>query len=143
MSGLVSCPADLRAAVEQMLLDLDLMSLEVGLIPASDQRHCGHCVRVVWCHNPGWYRELCAMFPRNRRCRKPRFTDSRVKRGQVRQALYRLLADGTRSQLAWPLLGLAKGLRCGLETEVETTFDDVAMAFGCGAEPPTVAASGF
>lgn len=143
-SALVACPANLREAVQWMLQELDIMSLHVGLIPAPEQRHCGHCVRVVWCHNPGWYRDLCAMFPRRRRLRNYRYTDSTVKRADVRRVLQQLLAEGSRSQFAEPLLGFAKDVRAGMETGLETAFDDVALAFGAVPQAEAGAvASGF
>jgi len=127
---LILCPDDLREAVRWMLQELDASNLLVGLIPAPEQRHCGHCVRVVWSHNPGWYRELCAMFPRRRRRRHYRYTDSTVKRNDVRRVLLGLLGDGSSSQFAEPLLGVAKDVRAGLETRLETAFGDVALIFG-------------
>lgn len=145
MTSLVRCPADLRESVRWMLQELDIMSLHVGLIPAPEQRHCGHCVRVVWCHNPGWYRDLCAMFPRRRhRRRRERYTDSTVKRADVRRVLQQLLVEGSRSQFAAPLLGFAKDVRAGMETDLETGFDDVALAFGAVPQAEAGAfASGF
>jgi len=141
MSGLVTCPTDLRPAVEQMLLDLDLMSLEVGLVPAPEQRHCGHCVRAVWCRNPRWYRQLCEMFPRYRRHRRDRYVDSKVKRADVRRVLLQLLREGARSQFAEPLLAFAAEMRAEAEA---AAFDDVALASGCAeVRSAAMAVSGF
>ena len=139
------CPAELNEAVKWMLHELDSTALHVGLIPAPEQRHCGHCVRVVWTRNPGWYRDLLAMFPRRRRRRRgERYTDSTVKRAHVRRALLALLQDGSRSHLAEPLLGFAKDVRENMETEVETAFDDVTLAFGpFQGDSASVVASGF
>ncbi len=121
------CPRDLRPAVQWMLQELDYFVLEVGLIPAPDPQHYTHCVRAVWSRNPDWYRELCAMFPRNRRNRKSHYTDSKVKRGDVRRALVQMLREGSRSYLAEYLLSFAQQIPTGVETEV----DDVSLAFGC------------
>lgn len=107
-----------------MLRELDRQELHVGLVPAPEQRHCGHCVRVVWCRNPGWYRELCGFFPRNRRRRGGRYTDSRVKRGDVREVIERLLDDrGSRSALAPFLLATAaERIEQDAQAEVEAAF---------------------
>jgi len=101
------CPLPLRATVRAMLAELNDMRLEVALVPAPDPRHCHHQVRAVFGRNPGWYRELCAAYPRFRRIRKERFVDPRFKRADVAETLSRLLSTGSRSYLAGPLLAVA------------------------------------
>lgn len=101
------CPLTLRAALRDMLDELNCQRLEVGLIPAPEQRHMGHAVRAVFQRNPDWYRDLCAAYPRQRRIRKARYADPRFKREDVAAVLSRLLATGTRSYLAGPLLAVA------------------------------------
>lgn len=102
------CPLELRATLRVMLGELSYQRLEVGLVPAWEQRHAGHSIRAVFCRNPGWYRDLCAAFPRRRRrIRKERFADPRFKRADVAAVLQRLLSTGSRSYLAGPLLTVA------------------------------------
>ncbi|MBI5520244.1 MAG: hypothetical protein HY916_09305 [Desulfovibrio sp.] len=105
------CPEPLRPALRQMLHELDFACLQVTLVPAPEQRHAGHYVRLVVGHNPGWYRELCSMFPRGRRPRRnlERYPDSRIKRGDIRAVIERLLDNrGTASGFAPHLLSFAR-----------------------------------
>jgi hypothetical protein len=104
----VVCPESLRETLSWMLVELDESGLRVELIPAPERRHEGHQVRVAVDRNPQWYRDLCAMFPRHRRRRGDRYTDSTVKRADVRRCIELLLGRGTASQFAKPLLGLAE-----------------------------------
>ena len=41
-----------------MLQDLESHSLEVILVPAPEQRHHNHCIRVSVAHNVPWYQDL-------------------------------------------------------------------------------------
>ena len=51
-------PAE-REAAGQLLYELSVQRLEVGLSEASDSRHRGHMVRTVFNRNPTWYQKLC------------------------------------------------------------------------------------
>ena len=101
------CPPELRQAVASMLEELECFRLQVALIPAPEQRHCGHSVRTVFQANPGWYRDLAATYQRRRRTRADRYVDPLFKREDVLRTLRRLLSVGTRSYLAGPLLAAA------------------------------------
>lgn len=134
---LIICPPDLREAVEFMLQDLADSGLVVGLIPAPERTYSDwQCVRAVWGRNPGWYRELLAMFPRRRRNRASRYTDSTVKRGHVVNVLRRMLDGGTTSFLAEPLLSFAREIK---RSEAES----VAYMPVAGADATGRAACGF
>lgn len=41
-----------------MLEELKTNSLQVGLIPAPEQKHHTHMIRCAYSHNPEWYGEL-------------------------------------------------------------------------------------
>lgn len=127
---LALCPPELRAAVESMLHDLADCGLEVGLIPAPEQRHQGHYIRVVWSKNPSWYSDLCAMYPRRRRNRAMRYTDSTVKRGHVENVLRRLLSCGSSSFLAEPLLSFAREVERDLATDSAAYVPMVGLGMG-------------
>lgn len=131
------CPEPLRPALRQMLTELDFASLQVALVPAPEQRHAVHCVRMVVGHNPDWYRALCAMFPRGRRTRRnmQRYPDSRIKRADIRAVIERLLdGRGTASGFAPHLLSFA---REGAQTEALRIEREVAAELDCvfGAAP--------
>ncbi len=104
----VLCPPELRPELELMLQELADFGLEVTLHPAPVQMHGMHFVRAVWCHNPDWYRDLCATYQRRRRDRAARYTDPLFKRSDVVTTLRQLLAGGSRRYLAGPLLDIAR-----------------------------------
>lgn len=109
VDGVVKCPVELAEVVRWMLHELEERRLEVGLIPAPEKQHVGHCIRVAIESNPEWYRELCALFPRSRnRKRKDKFTDPRFIRADIRRVLAKLLDGGSRSQFAPVLVELAR-----------------------------------
>ncbi|MBU1229533.1 MAG: hypothetical protein KKA55_01750 [Proteobacteria bacterium] len=111
----VTAPPELRPALECMLDELAASGLDVGLVPAQEQRHPGHSVRMVLQRNPAWYRELAAANQRHRRVRAARFADPRFKRADVVDVLQRLLTTGSRSYLARPLLAVAEAGRSAFE----------------------------
>lgn len=113
-SQCLRCPDHLRETLAWMAEDLDQSRLEVTLVPAPDQRHCGHMVRVVAGHNPGWYRDLLSLFPRSRRDRAHRFTDSTLNRRDVLAVIHRLLTSHTRSIVAGHLLAFAQDIHTQL-----------------------------
>jgi len=87
--------------------ELETCRQEVALIPAPDQRHSGHMVRIAVSWNPDWYRDLCASYP-SRRKRARRKSDTRVKRRSILQALRRLAAGlESRSLYAADLVAIA------------------------------------
>ncbi len=141
---LTLCPQDLREAVEVMLQELDYMGLVVGLIPAPERTFSDwQCVRAVWGHNPGWYRELCAMYPRYRRNRAARFTDSKVKRGRVGQVLRQMLGGGANSYLAEPLLAFAREIQRDMAAEAQKEEFQPCSPMVGGASGAREAACGF
>lgn len=118
MSERVVCPKHLREALAWMRDELDLERLEVTLVPAPDQRHCGHMVRAVVGQNPEWYRDLLSMFPRSRRRgRDARYTDSTLNRKDVKSVIERLLTIGTRSQIATHLVDFAEAIHTQFHEE--------------------------
>jgi hypothetical protein len=83
-------PDAICQAAQLMLGELKQRRLEVALVPAPRQIHRMHNIRVVADHNPGWYRHLCEQHWTQRsrpRRRKPKFTDTLIKRRQVRRSL--------------------------------------------------------
>lgn len=107
--GVVSCPPDLEETVRWMLDELQDRKLEVGLVSAPEEKHTGHCVRLVETTNPDWYRQLCRMYPRSRqRNRKEKFTDPNFCRSHIKGVLSRLLNGGSSSQYAEVLVGMAR-----------------------------------
>ncbi|MGE4552786.1 MAG: hypothetical protein AB7D57_06715 [Desulfovibrionaceae bacterium] len=124
-------PEALREALRHMLLDLEDRRLEVGLAPAPDQRHYTHCIRVVQDTNPDWYRELLAAFPRGRRRRAARYTDSSIKRDDVSRIINRLLGPGTRSALAPHLLETAAAIREDWVARYGLTAEEDGTCLGC------------
>ena len=106
--GPIIASPELRQALRDMLEELDWRGLDVSLIPAPEQRHSTHFIRVVRDRNPGWYRDLCAAYQRRRRVRAARFVDPLFKRDDVTGVIRRLLGGGSRSYLAGPLLDIAR-----------------------------------
>lgn len=103
-----SSPFKPRPALESMLEDLACARLEVGIVPAPERRtHRWQGVRMVFQHNPGWYRELAATYQRSRRVRAASKSDPRFKRADVTRVIHCLLSGGTCSYLAGPLLSAA------------------------------------
>ena len=106
--GPIISPPELRPVLREMLDEMAWKGLDVSLIPAPEQRHSTHFIRVVREHNPGWYRDLCAAYQRRRRVRAARFVDPLFKRDDVTGVIRRLLGGGSRSYLAGPLLDIAR-----------------------------------
>jgi hypothetical protein len=136
----VFAPVGLRGQLTAMLDELERCELHVVLVPAPEPQYAGHSVRMVVAHNPRWYRELCALFPRGRRFHRNRnrYPDSRVKREHAANAIRRLLSEqGSRSGLAPFLLAFAREERdaeqARRERETEQELDVVfGPAAGCG-----------
>ncbi len=78
---------EIQVKALELLDELDANYLEVVLCPASDQKHSGHCVRVVQYQNAYWYREFCSMYSSARKGFKTR---TRIKRRETRKALEKL-----------------------------------------------------
>jgi len=51
---------EIKAKAREMHDELESASFEVVLVPAREQRHSNHYVRVCQSGNPKWYRDLCA-----------------------------------------------------------------------------------
>mgnify|MGYP006879678280 CR=1 FL=1 len=60
---------NLTNIAEMMLQDLESHSLEVILVPAPEQRHHNHCIRVSVAHNVPWYQDLWNEFGHVNRAR--------------------------------------------------------------------------
>ena len=75
---------------ELMLNDLQNCFLEVTTTPGTHDDE-DRKIRAVSNQNPDWYKELCKKYPRNRRNRKSKFTDSYVKRGRIIKYLEELI----------------------------------------------------
>lgn len=129
--GALVCPEDLRVTLEFMLQELDCSRLEVGLAPAPWPGWGeGQCIRLVEDRNPDWYRSLCASFPRYRRHRGDKYTDSKIKRDDVRRVIRLLLSTGSRSAMAEHILDWAREIQSGFQAGVEAAGLEVAC-FGC------------
>lgn len=76
---------------ENMLWELLGNSLEVVLIPAPEQRHSNHCIRVAQYVNPVWYQKFCALYPPGYRTR----CSTIIKRSQVIRALEQIIEGKT------------------------------------------------
>jgi len=100
----------LEEKFELMLNQLQSSSFEVGLFPAPEPRHEGHCVRVCFEAGPPWYRKLCRDYPSSRadQNRKGR---TKIKRKYIESILKRL-AEGkpTESCYAEDLREIARGM---------------------------------
>lgn len=90
-----------------MLWELETNYLEVVLIPASEQRHSGHCIRAVQNANCGWYKDFCSLFPSGRKGRKIR---TRIKRRETVRALKKIIAGKTEGVYVERLLRLIESL---------------------------------
>lgn len=92
-----------------MLRELDDFYLEVKLIDAPEPMFSGHKIRSVEKTNPEWYQELCSRYPRKRRNRSDKYTDSKIKRSKLKSVLSVLINKGfSRSYYSDDLLDLAK-----------------------------------
>lgn len=83
-----------REAAGQLLYELSVQRLEVGLVEAPSPRHRGHMVREVMNQNPKWYQRLCSKFTCARRSptkrRGHRKHDTGIKRRNVERSLERM-----------------------------------------------------
>ncbi len=83
-----------REAAGQLLYELSVQRLEVGLSEAPSPRHRGHMVREVMNSNPRWYSRLCDRFTKKRgsgrKRQGKRHHDTDVRRPFVERALQRL-----------------------------------------------------
>ena len=102
-------PDHCRSGLADMLSDLMEHQLVVEALPAPEQRHSGHKVRVVVDQNPQWYQDFTARYekrrakPRNRS--KP---DTRIYRSDMVRLLTNWLKHGySRSSYAPELLEIA------------------------------------
>ena len=86
-------------AAFELLVELEGAHLEVVLIPASEQRHIGHCVRAVQEQNCDWYRQLCDEHQSSRRRRSFK-SDTRIKRQHTIRALERMSRGDLRGTYA-------------------------------------------
>lgn len=86
-----------REAAGQLLYELSMQRLEVGLSEAPERRsHRGQMVREVMNRNPSWYRRLCTRYTAKRsltslKRRGHRKHDTDIRRRFVEQALQRLM----------------------------------------------------
>lgn len=89
----------LQEAAADMHDELEASALEVILVPADDYFRDGYSMkRVAIEQNPGWYRDLCALYlssapSHRRRCK----LDTCIKRRETLQALSSI-ADGRHDQ---------------------------------------------
>lgn len=74
-----------------MLEQLESNYLEVVLIPAAEQRHAGHSVRVVQYANCIWYRRFCAMYSSSRKDQNKKGR-TLIKRRETIAALNKMIA---------------------------------------------------
>lgn len=84
-----------REAAGQLLYELSVQRLEVGLAEAPEQRsHRGQMVRTVMNANPKWYQRLCSKFTCARKSptkrRGHRKHDTAIKRYNVERSLERM-----------------------------------------------------
>lgn len=99
----------LTEALELMRYELESQCLSVELVPSSVGNPDFDKIRVVTSKNPNWYRELLAMYPRSRRKRDERYTDSLVSRKEVFRVLDLLIqSKETKSYLREHLVEFAK-----------------------------------
>lgn len=92
-----------------MLRELDDFYLQVKLINAPEPMFSGHKIRAVEKANPEWYQELCSRYPRERRNRSDKYTDSKIKRKNVKICLQKIINTGfSKSYYLNDLLELAK-----------------------------------
>ena len=87
-------PAE-RDAAGQLLYELSMQRLEVGLSEAPDSRHRGHMVRTVFNRNPTWYQKLCNKSTKKRSAatrkrRGHRKHDTDIRRCFIERSLERL-----------------------------------------------------
>lgn len=90
--------AELAAAAESMIADLDQMRLDVCLVPQPPEYDSrgGRMIRAVVSRNPEWYRALCSEYQKSRtRPRRGRRAarDTKIDRAATLAAL-RLIASG-------------------------------------------------
>lgn len=60
---MTKAPKRLRDTLRFMYDELEANRLNVVLIPAPEQAHIGHKIRVAEGQNPPWYKEFCAAYP--------------------------------------------------------------------------------
>lgn len=84
-----------REAAGQLLYELSVQRLEVGLSEAPSPRHRNHRVREVMNANPKWYQRLCGKFTCSRtsptKRRGHRHHDTAIKRRCVERSLERMM----------------------------------------------------
>lgn len=117
--GTVMYPEHLLPVLKAMLVELNSTRLEVLLVPAEDQRHCGHKVRVVESNNPWWYREICSRYPsRSKSHSRCPWKHTRVKRRRILEALEKMSADiCSKSSFVDDILEVAEEELCRWEEE--------------------------
>ena len=81
----------LADAALELLAELESTRLDVVLVPAPDQRHSGHMIRVAQEGNCEWYRSLCDEYQSSRRRRSFK-SDTKIKRAHTVRALERIIA---------------------------------------------------
>jgi len=100
---------DVLIYLQIMLKELDDFYLEVKLIKAPESMFSGHKIRSVEKENPEWYKELCSRYTRNRRNRSDKYTDSKIKRDDIKKILNNLINKGfSKSYYSKDILELAK-----------------------------------
>lgn len=89
-----------REAAGQLLYELSVQRLEVGLVEAPEQRHHrGQMVRAVMNTNPKWYQRLCTKYAKKRgpglKRRGHRKHDTDIRRPFVERSLERLMGGAS------------------------------------------------
>lgn len=79
----------IKFEAERMIEDLNANQMSVVLVPAPEQRHSGHMVRVVESRPPEWYMDLYQIKGR-KTFKRHRFMDAL---GRIKKGIFKL---------AWP-----------------------------------------
>ena len=101
---------------------LEQEKLSVNLVPAPEQMHTEHKIRIKTSENPKCYRELCGQYLDI----SPRRCSTIIRRKVIVKYLKQLVKDGyTSSKYGFDLLAIAKEMNNGLRPDyywVSTIF---------------------
>jgi hypothetical protein len=104
----------IRDRAMDMYVELREQKQEVVLIPAPEQRHVTHSIRVVQVASPEWYSRFRRLYPRKYPYGRQVHPQSSIRRRNTLRGLHRLSNGDVSTDYAQRLLRLIKDL---LKTE--------------------------
>ncbi len=126
----------LRRIWSRLLDELQTTEHEVTLIPAPEQMHSGHKIRIIQSHNADWYRKFANEFLNcrgigSKRMKRPR---TYIVRADMETMFRQLLADGSTGRVVY-----AERLMLWLDREIRNARGRKRAERGAvdaGTDPP-------